>query len=132
MVHYVKENFFTRHAGFESLAHLNRLLVQWMQEVADERIHGTVKERVLNRFAREQSCLKPLPALGFDTSYREQRRVPSDAYINVRTNVSARGTPSTIYRTDPDTGSLSFIREAPCPQNVICGFNTSTPGKRVS
>ena len=47
-------------------------------------------------------------------------------------SVSARGTPSTIYRTDPDTGSLSFIREAPCPQNVICGFNTSTPGKRVS
>lgn len=86
MVHYVKDNFFPRHAGFESLAHLNGLLVQWVRDVADERIHGTVKERVLNRFAREQSCLKPLPAMDFDTSYREQRRVPSDAYINVRTN----------------------------------------------
>ncbi|GAA4651614.1 hypothetical protein GCM10023116_38980 [Kistimonas scapharcae] len=43
--------------------------------------------------------------------------------------VIARGTPSTIYRSDPDTGSLSFIREAPCPQNVISGFSTSTPGK---
>ena len=25
----------------------------------------------------------------------------------------------TIFPSDPDTGSLSFIREAPCPQNVI-------------
>jgi len=43
--------------------------------------------------------------------------------------VSARGTPSTIFSADPDTGGLSFIREAPCPKNVISGFSTSTPGK---
>ena len=86
MVHYVKDNFFQRHTAFESIAHLNQLLCEWLQQIADQRIHGTVKERVLDRFTREQPCLSALPTIEFDTSYREFRRVPSDAYIDVRAN----------------------------------------------
>lgn len=86
MVRYVKENFFQRYQQFESLGQLNQQLSAWMNEVADERLHGTVKEKVNDRFKRELPHLKALPAIQFDTSYREVRRVPADAYIEVRAN----------------------------------------------
>lgn len=86
MVRYIKENFFVRYREFESFAHLNQLAEQWLREEADQRRHGTVKEIVAERFAREAPYLKPLPAIRFDTSYREQRAVGWDGYIDVRGN----------------------------------------------
>jgi len=86
MVGYVKYNFFVRYREFESWAHLNQLAEQWLAEEADPRVHGTVKEVVAERFAREQPCLGPLPVRRYDTSYRETRRVGWDAYIDVRSN----------------------------------------------
>jgi len=86
MVRYVKENFFQRYRAFESLAHLNQQLEQWLVEVADERIHGTLKVRVSERFAEERPELRPLPLVRFDTSYRESRRVALDAFIDVAGN----------------------------------------------
>lgn len=75
-----------RHRAFESLAHLNRLLQKWLAEVADERVHGTHKEVVRERFEAERAHLAPLPAVRFDTSYRQTRRVALDAFIDVRGN----------------------------------------------
>ncbi len=86
MVRYVKENFFQRHRAFESLDHLNRLLAQWLAEVADVRVHGTHKAVVRERFEEERPHLSPLPPARFDTSYRETRRVALDAFIDVRGN----------------------------------------------
>lgn len=86
MVRYIKENFFVRYREFESLAHLNQLAEQWLREEADQRLHGTVKEIVAERFALEAPYLKPLPALRFDTSYHERRGVSWDGYIDVRGN----------------------------------------------
>ena len=86
MVRYVKENFFQRYRHFESLEHLNQQLGDWLTKVADERIHDTVKEKVADRFLSEQPHLGELPSVRYDTSYREIRRVPVDAYINVRSN----------------------------------------------
>jgi transposase len=86
MVGYVKGNFFVRYRSFESWAHLNQLAVQWLAEEADPRIHGTVKEVVADRFARELPHLGPLPDRRYDTSYRETRQVAWDSYINVRGN----------------------------------------------
>jgi transposase len=86
MVRYIKENFFVRYREFESLTHLNQLAEQWLREEADRRMHGTVKEIVAERFAREAPYLKPLPTIRFDTSYREQRGVGWDGYIDVRGN----------------------------------------------
>ena len=86
MVRYVKENFFQRYRRFESLEHLNQQLDDWLTRVADERQHATVKEKVADRFQREKPGLQSLPSLRFDTSYREVRQVPVDAYINIRAN----------------------------------------------
>ena len=86
MVGYIKGNFFKRHRSFESLEHMNALAERWLLEEADRRLHGTVKEVVSERFEREVPSLGPLPAVRFDTSYRERRRVAWDGYIDVRGN----------------------------------------------
>jgi hypothetical protein len=86
MVGYVKHHFFVRYRSFESLAHLNQALQAWLAEEADSRVHGTHGEGVMERFARERAALSALPALAFDTSYRERRFVAWDGYIDVRGN----------------------------------------------
>jgi len=86
MVGYIKHHFFVRYQDFESFAHLNQLAEGWLQEEADQRIHGTVKEVVIDRFTREVPHLATLPAVHFDTSYRETRFAQWDGYINVRGN----------------------------------------------
>jgi len=86
MVGYIKQNFFVRYRSFESWTHLNQLAEQWLREVADLRVHGTVQEVVLDRFQREVGQLKPLPEQRYDTSYYETRQVSWDSYIEVRGN----------------------------------------------
>jgi transposase len=86
MVGYVKHHFFVRYRAFESWAHLNQLAEQWLREEADQRVHGTVREVVTARFAREAPALRPLPAGRYDTSYWELRQVGWDAYVDVRGN----------------------------------------------
>lgn len=86
MVGYIKHNFFVRYQTFESWAHLNQLAEQWLCIEADQRVHGTVKEVVVERFKREQHQLAALPVKRYDTSYREYRQVAWDCYIDVRGN----------------------------------------------
>jgi transposase len=86
MVGYIKQHFFVRYQRFESWAHLNQLAEQWVREEADQRVHGTLKDVVADRFAREHPTLQPLPAYRYDTSYYETRRVGWDGYIDVRGN----------------------------------------------
>jgi transposase len=85
-VGYVKHHFFVRYRAFESGAHLNQLLEQWLREEADPRVHGTVHEVVAARFAREAPTLQPLPPRRYDTAYWEPRQVGWDAYVEVRGN----------------------------------------------
>jgi hypothetical protein len=86
MVGYIKQNFFVRYRSFESWVHLNQLAEQWLQEEADLRLQGTVKEVVAERFEREKPSLKPLPNIRYDTSYFEYRQAAWDGYIEVRGN----------------------------------------------
>ena len=39
----------------------------WRDQVANVRIHDTTRERPVDRFQRERSLLRPLPAIPFDT-----------------------------------------------------------------
>jgi len=86
MVGYLKQHFFVRYRAFDSWAHLNQTAEQWLREEADQRLHGTVKEIVADRFEREQPALQPLPAVRYDTAYYETRRVGWDGYIDIRGN----------------------------------------------
>jgi transposase len=85
-VGYIKHHFFVRYRAFESWAHLNQLAEQWLQEEADQRVHGTVREVVATRFAREAPALRPLPPQRYDTAYWEGRDASWDAYVEVRGN----------------------------------------------
>lgn len=86
MVGYIKQHFFVRYRSFESWAHLNQLAEDWLREEADQRVHGTVKEVVSERFERERPALKPLPVRRYDTSYLEVRQVGWDGYVDVAGN----------------------------------------------
>lgn len=86
MVGYLKQHFFVRYRRFDSWAHLNQQAEHWLKTEADQRVHGTVKEVVAERFEREKPHLQPLPALRYDTAYIEYRKVSLDAYIDVRGN----------------------------------------------
>jgi transposase len=86
MVGYIKHNFFVRYRAFESWTHLNQLAEKWLAEEADQRVHGTVKEVVAERFAREKPVLGALPRQRYDTSYQEYRQVAWDCYIDVDGN----------------------------------------------
>lgn len=86
MVGYLKQHFFVRYRAFDSWTQLNQLLEQWLRDEADQRRHGTVKEVVAERFAREQPALGPLPTQRYDTAYVEHRQVSYDGYIDVRGN----------------------------------------------
>jgi hypothetical protein len=84
MVGYIKHNFFVRYRRFESFAHMNQLAQKWLEEEADVRLQGTVKEVVKERFLRED--LNPLPFTRYDTSYCETRLAQWDGYIDVGGN----------------------------------------------
>lgn len=86
MVGYIKQHFFVRYRKFESWAHLNQLAEDWLREEADQRVHGTVKEVVSERFERERPMLKPLPLQRYDTAYLEMRQVGWDGYVDVQGN----------------------------------------------
>ena len=106
MVGYIKHHFFVRYRAFESWGHLNQLAEQWLREEADQRLQGTVREVVADRFEREAPHLAALPAQRYDTAYRQSRQVSWDGYIEVRGNrysVPARLTGRTVtIRIDLD------------------------------
>lgn len=86
MVGYIKGNFFVRYRKFESWAHLNQLAERWLAEEADQRLHGTLKEVVAERFEGEKPALHPLPPTRYDTAYQETRLGAWDGYIDVGGN----------------------------------------------
>jgi transposase len=86
-VQYVKNNFFQRYRSFESYEHLNQCLRQWLDEIADQRVHDTHREIVLKRFDRDEAgALKRLNPRRFDTAYRFYRKVAWDGFISVEGN----------------------------------------------
>jgi transposase len=86
MVGYIKQHFFVRYRSFESWVHLNQQAERWLAEEADQRLQGTVKEVVAERFERERPTLGPLPHQRYNTAYIELRQVAWDSYIEVRGN----------------------------------------------
>jgi len=86
MVSYLKHHFFVRYRAFESWAHLQQLIEQWLRDDADQRVQSTVHEVVATRFAREVPHLQPLRPERFDTAYWESRQVAWDGFIDVRGN----------------------------------------------
>jgi transposase len=80
-VKYVKRNALAGRR-FDSFAALESHLAAWIEQ-ADRRRHGTTGERPVDRFAREQEALRPLPERRFEVARRLRRRVAADARIDL-------------------------------------------------
>jgi transposase len=85
-VGYVKHNALAGRS-FDSFAELERHLATWQDKVADQRIHGTTRERPAVRFQRdERAALRPLPTRSLPTRTRRlKRRVSTDCFVDVDT-----------------------------------------------
>lgn len=85
-VKYFKGNFLPGRAFYDDL-HLVEEMVEWMDAIADRRVHGTTHERPIDRFQREKAFL--VPTLGqpsFRLETRLVRVVANDFLVSVDTN----------------------------------------------
>jgi transposase len=80
-VHYVKRNFL---GGREptTITQANQDVLTWGDTTAGRRIHGTTRERPLDRFEVEKGMLLPLPGIPYDMAIWKQVKVGRDCYIN--------------------------------------------------
>jgi len=70
---------------FDSLAAQNRHLADWEKNVADTRIHGTIRQQVGKLFeAVERPALQPLPAGLFPVFEEATRSVHRDGYVEFK------------------------------------------------
>lgn len=68
---------------WNDLADFTAALTAFAAEL-DQTIHGTTRERPIDRFAREVPHLLPLPTSGFVGSYQALRQVSWDCLVSVR------------------------------------------------
>lgn len=73
-------------------------------------MHGTTGEVVRERFEKERGDLIPLPPLPFDTSYRKERTVFWDGFIDACGNHYAVGGRLTGRRVEARVGLDGAIR----------------------
>ena len=84
--HYIQNNFLAGRQ-FSDLEDLNRRGDLWRLQVANVRIHGTLRERPHDRLQRERPFLNPLPRILTNTYYREvERLIQRDFSVAIDTN----------------------------------------------
>jgi hypothetical protein len=83
---YVREDFFLARS-FRNLDDLNAQFSQWLDQVANRRLHDTTGRIVIEHFAEERPALKPLPAGLFNAVLRLERRISHEGMISVGGNL---------------------------------------------
>jgi len=81
-VDYVQNNAL-KGRNFNSLTEQNEFLLYWEENIADKRIHGTVKEQVCKMFEKEKQHLLPLPDTLFPSFEETKRKVHRDGHVEV-------------------------------------------------
>ena len=71
---YIRQDFFLARR-FQNLADMNRQLREWLDSVANVRVHGTTHRVVAEHFLEERPTLQALPAGLFNGVIRLERRV---------------------------------------------------------
>lgn len=101
--HFIENNCLRRRRFcFDDLDDLNRHALWWCRNVANVRVHGTTRERPIDRLERERLYLLTLPWKRGPTRRTLSRDVQSDFCVAVDTNrysVSPKlvGRPATVY-----------------------------------
>jgi transposase len=79
---YLEEDFL-RGRTFASWDDLDRQVREWLDTVANVRLHGTTRRRVDEAYAEEKPCLIALPAVAFPAERLETRKVQKDGYVPI-------------------------------------------------
>jgi transposase len=82
---YIRQDFFLGR-NFRDLDDLNLQLADWLDTVANARVHGTTQRVVAEAFAAEQPELQTLPEHRFDAVLKLERRVSHDGFVAVGGN----------------------------------------------
>jgi len=82
---YIRQDFFLARS-FRSLEDLNEQLQDWLDTVANVRLHGTTQRIVSEAFAAERLELQALPATPFDALLKLERRVSHDGLVSIGGN----------------------------------------------
>jgi len=96
---YVRKNFWPRVQTFTGLDDLNRQVRQWLDTVANVRVHGTTREIPRERLIREG--LKPLNPMPFEEVDKQARKVSSDACVSYENNRP----PTATFLDKPSSGT---------------------------
>lgn len=80
-IQYVRERFWRGYHYINNEC-LNRDILRWLDTVASIRIHGTTKQKVIDRFVVERPHLGELPNRPYDTSEKATRKVYKDCQIS--------------------------------------------------
>jgi transposase len=72
---------FLKARAFASWDDLNRQARDWLDSVANVRVHSTTKRRVDEMYAEEKPLLIALPSTPFPSERREVRKVQKDGYL---------------------------------------------------
>jgi transposase len=85
--HYLEHNCLRRRRlRFDDLGDLNRHAAWWCDTVANVRVHGSTRERPVDRLARERPLMLPLPSLRPEPCQSLGRKVGKDFCVAVDTN----------------------------------------------
>jgi len=100
---YIREDFFLGRS-FRNLEDLNTQFGQWLDQVANVRLHATTRRVVAEHFAEERPKLQPLPAGPFQAVLRLERRISRDGLVSVGGNLysvpnTARRRPVEVHST---------------------------------
>ena len=82
---YIRADFFMARR-FTDIEDMNRQLREWLDTVANVRLHGTTGRIVAEHFDEEQSTLQSLPAGRFDAVLRVERRLSHEGCVSVGGN----------------------------------------------
>ena len=82
---YIRQDFFLGRS-FRDLEDLNAQLIDWLDTVANVRVHGTTQRIVAAAFAAEQPELQRLPEHRFDAVLKLERRVSHDGFVAIGGN----------------------------------------------
>ena len=83
---YIREDFFLARS-FRNLDDLNAQLADWLDTVANLRVHATTQRVIAEAFATERPALKPLPALPFRVVLKLERRVTHEGMVSIGGNL---------------------------------------------
>ncbi len=96
-IKYVRHSFFYGRS-FASLADLRAQAARWQDEVANQRLHATTRERPAERLLLERARLRPLPPRPFDADWTVPLIVAKDARVRFDAN-SYSVPPAAVGRT---------------------------------